>query len=143
MCCIPLIHETTQNILFICCQNFSRYYQNVHLNACQSIIGFIEIGGYERLEYLYMRSVSDYTLENQNVTCGYPRDDAFHIFRHIWTSDFPWLATLIRTTFGSLWYWCANQVSLDTGVPIGLVRLHNGSHCFVILDVNQRDFLYI
>ena len=72
--------------------------------------GFIEVGGYAALEYKYMRAVANTTLLNPNTTCGYPRDDAFHIFRDIWTADYPWLATVLRTTLGALWYWCANQV---------------------------------
>lgn len=74
------------------------------------IIGFVEVGGYAALEYKYMRAVPNTTLQNPNTTCGYPREDAFHIFRDIWTADYPWLATILRTTIGALWYWCANQV---------------------------------
>ena len=46
-----------------------------------------------------------------NTTCGAPRDDAFNLIRGL-DADYPWLGTLTRTTLGSLWYWCANQVSI-------------------------------
>ena len=75
-----------------------------------SFSGFVRIGGITALEFKYMRAVPDTTLNNPNTTCGYPRQDAWHIFRHISKSDYPWLGTILRTTFGSLWYWCANQV---------------------------------
>ncbi|XP_062603666.1 sodium/mannose cotransporter SLC5A10-like [Saccostrea cucullata] len=43
-------------------------------------------------------------------TCGMPRSDAFHILRDPINSDLPWPGILIRSTFVSVWYWCASQV---------------------------------
>lgn len=45
--------------------------------------GFVEIGGLTNLGFDYMRAVPTSTLENPNTTCGYPRDDALHIFRYL------------------------------------------------------------
>uniref|UniRef100_A0A4W3H6C0 Sodium/myo-inositol cotransporter 2 n=1 Tax=Callorhinchus milii TaxID=7868 RepID=A0A4W3H6C0_CALMI len=45
-----------------------------------------------------------------NTSCGLPRDDAFHIFRHPVTSDFPWPGVVLGMAVPSLWYWCTDQV---------------------------------
>ncbi|ELU05465.1 hypothetical protein CAPTEDRAFT_176039 [Capitella teleta] len=73
-----------------------------------SIIGMIKIGGLTNLEYKYMRAIPNTT--QANSTCGRPPDNALHIFRSIDDPTYPWLGTVLRTTLGSLWYWCANQV---------------------------------
>uniref|UniRef100_A0A7M4F081 Sodium/myo-inositol cotransporter 2 n=1 Tax=Crocodylus porosus TaxID=8502 RepID=A0A7M4F081_CROPO len=44
------------------------------------------------------------------ISCGLPRDDAFHIFRDPVTSDLPWPGVLVGMTIPSLWYWCTDQV---------------------------------
>lgn len=73
------------------------------------IVGIIRVGGMAQLQELYMKSIPNETYPNS--TCGYPRDDAWHIFRNSWTADFPAVGTFLRTSFmGSLWYWCCNQV---------------------------------
>ena len=73
-------------------------------------LGFMEVGGYSEFKTRYMNAVSNVTLSNPNTTCGYPREDAFHIFRDIWGADYPSAGTFLRTVLGGLWYWCANQV---------------------------------
>lgn len=45
-----------------------------------------------------------------NTTCGLPRDDAFHLFRHPVTSDLPWPGVIFGMSIPSLWYWCSDQV---------------------------------
>ena len=45
------------------------------------------------------------------TTCGVPRDDAFHIFRHPTDSDTPWPGMLLGIFFLASWYWCTDQVS--------------------------------
>lgn len=77
--------------------------------AALCIIGFTEVDGMNALRYKYAHAVSDFTLNNHSK-CGLPRDDAWHIFRDISKADYPWLATMLRTTIGSLWYFCANQM---------------------------------
>ena len=46
----------------------------------KTTLGFVEVGGLTSLGYKYMRAVPNTTLANPNTTCGYPRDDALHIF---------------------------------------------------------------
>ena len=43
--------------------------------------GFMEVGGLTSLAYKYMHAVPNTTLANPDTECGYPRDDALHIFR--------------------------------------------------------------
>ena len=78
------------------------------INICL-FLGFMEVGGYSGLKTMYMQAVSNHTLAS-NTTCGYPREDAFHIFRDPFTADYPSAGTFLRTVLGGLWYWCANQV---------------------------------
>ncbi|XP_064617111.1 sodium/myo-inositol cotransporter 2-like [Liolophura sinensis] len=71
-------------------------------------ISFWEIGGYENLVRLYMKSLpGDYDM---NSTCGRPRADAFHLFRDPLNSDNPWPGLILQATIGCLWYWCCDQV---------------------------------
>ncbi|XP_052800770.1 sodium/glucose cotransporter 4-like [Mya arenaria] len=71
-------------------------------------IGFNKIGGYSNLQPLYMNATA--SLRNANNTCGNPRDDAFHVLRDAVTSDIPWLGTVLHMLFGSMWYFCCDQV---------------------------------
>jgi hypothetical protein len=73
----------------------------------------------EELYYKYMHSLPTPTSVTNtttnittiiNSTCGYPRDDAYHLIRDPVTSDLPWPGLLVRATVGSVWYWCADQV---------------------------------
>ncbi|XP_062603664.1 sodium/mannose cotransporter SLC5A10-like [Saccostrea cucullata] len=91
-----------------------------------AILGFVKVGGMNGLMVKYFEAVptrndllysnitnmSDVTYFNStnNSTCGLPRTDAFHILRDPVTSDLPWPGVLIRSTFVSVWYWCADQV---------------------------------
>ena len=85
----------------------------------------MKVGGLEALMVKYFEAVpKQYGLFNSNITnaseaanlsysissCGLPRKDAFHILRDPLTSDLPWPGVLIRSTFVSMWYWCADQV---------------------------------
>ena len=83
-----------------------------------TVIGFIRIGGINNLKALYMKAVptmvvtnstGNYTIPTNN-TCGYPRQDAWHIFRDPVTGDYPWPGAMLRSMFGGMYYWTANQV---------------------------------
>ncbi|XP_076092318.1 sodium/glucose cotransporter 4-like [Mytilus galloprovincialis] len=71
-------------------------------------IGFNKIGGYSKLEVLYMQAIP--TIRSPNSTCGFPRQDAFHIFRDAVTGDNPWPGLILQSSIGCLWYWCCDQV---------------------------------
>lgn len=77
--------------------------------------GFIEIGGYSGLEEKYMSAVprlSKDVMESSNMsTCGFPREDSFHIFRHPTESDLPWPGMLSGIFLLGSWYWCTDQVT--------------------------------
>ncbi|XP_002739554.1 sodium/glucose cotransporter 4-like [Saccoglossus kowalevskii] len=74
-----------------------------------SVLSFIEIGGYDALEEEYMKAIPNTTLYG-NTSCGYPREDAFHLVRDPLDSDWPFPGLLFRSSIISLWYWCADQV---------------------------------
>ncbi|XP_007891713.2 sodium/myo-inositol cotransporter 2 [Callorhinchus milii] len=69
---------------------------------------FARVGGLEGLRLMYPESVP--RVRDTNTSCGLPRDDAFHIFRHPVTSDFPWPGVVLGMAVPSLWYWCTDQV---------------------------------
>ena len=58
--------------------------------------------------YRYERAVPETTLAG-NDTCGFPREDAMHLFRDPVSGDIPWPGVL-GLTVNSIWYWCADQV---------------------------------
>ncbi|XP_067660642.1 sodium/mannose cotransporter SLC5A10-like [Haliotis asinina] len=73
-----------------------------------TVLGFQKIGGYDKLEDLYMNAIP--SVRANNTTCGLPREDAFHIFRDPVTSDQPWPGLLVHSSLGVMWYWCCDQV---------------------------------
>lgn len=98
-----------------------------------TLIAFVKVGGIQGLMVKYFEAIPSHALPNDillanstnssvlynitssmfNVTkntCGLPRSDAFHILRDPINSDLPWPGILIRSTFVSVWYWCADQV---------------------------------
>ncbi|KAK3587619.1 hypothetical protein CHS0354_032827 [Potamilus streckersoni] len=70
--------------------------------------GFSEVGGYDKLQDQYFDSVA--SIRFNNSSCGYPRDDAFHILRHPVNSDSPWPGMLLQASIGVMWYFCCDQV---------------------------------
>ena len=76
-----------------------------------SVTGFSEVGGYEGLKDKYMMAVSNDTLYS-NSSCGRPREDSFVMLRDPINSDMPWAGFIFGQTIASIWYWCADQVSL-------------------------------
>ncbi|CAN9505867.1 unnamed protein product [Ophioblennius macclurei] len=73
-----------------------------------TVFSFVEVGGWSALMEGYHLSIPSVRIPN--TTCGVPRDDAFHLFRHPVTSDLPWPGVIIGMTIPSLWYWCSDQV---------------------------------
>lgn len=73
-----------------------------------SILGFAAVGGLKGLEEKYFLAMA--SNRSRNSSCGFPREDAFHIFRDPVTSDLPWPGILFGMSIPSLWYWCTDQV---------------------------------
>ncbi|XP_058536539.1 sodium/myo-inositol cotransporter 2 isoform X2 [Ochotona princeps] len=69
---------------------------------------FAEVGGLEGLQEKYFQALP--SNRSENSSCGLPRQDAFHLFRHPVTSDLPWPGILFGMSIPSLWYWCTDQV---------------------------------
>ena len=61
----------------------------------------------------YMPSASTNSYQYQglygNLSCGFPPDDSFHIFRGI-ESDYPWPGLTFGLTLLATYYFCTNQV---------------------------------
>ncbi len=80
------------------------------------ILGFNKVGGYSNLKYQYSRSIP--SIRDNTTSCGIPREDAFHIFRHPVHSDNPWPGLVLQSSVGCLWYWCADQVIYKNTIKI-------------------------
>ncbi|XP_056309260.1 sodium/myo-inositol cotransporter 2 [Danio aesculapii] len=91
----------------------------IYTDAVQTIImvtgalilmgfSFAEVGGFEAVLDKYPQAIP--SIRVPNTTCGIPRDDAFHIFRHPVTSDLPWPGVILGMSIPSMWYWCSDQV---------------------------------
>lgn len=82
----------------------------LHPPVCLTLLvpGFVEVGGWNALIEGYANAIP--AIRVPNSTCGIPRSDAFHIFRHPVTSDLPWPGVIIGMSIPSMWYWCSDQV---------------------------------
>ncbi|XP_077591395.1 sodium/myo-inositol cotransporter 2 isoform X2 [Stigmatopora nigra] len=69
---------------------------------------FAKVGGWDALFEGYMKAIP--SVRAPNTTCGLPRGDSFHIFRHPVDSDLPWPGLLVGVSVPSMWYWCSDQV---------------------------------
>lgn len=76
---------------------------------------FNQIGGYEQLEAAYAQAIPSRTIPN--TTCHLPRADAMHMFRDPSTGDLPWTGMTFGLTIMATWYWCTDQVSVNTAHP--------------------------
>ncbi|XP_033732589.1 sodium/glucose cotransporter 4-like [Pecten maximus] len=72
------------------------------------ILSFVEVGGFNGMVEKYPYAVANNT-QNNNSTCGKPRDDYMHLFRSPTTGDLPWPG-VIGLSINSIWYWCSDQV---------------------------------
>ena len=76
--------------------------------------GLNEVGGYNKLEKLYMEAIP--AIREENSTCGFPPSDAFHVLRDPVTSDQPWPGLILQASIGCLWYWCCDQVGGEMNI---------------------------
>ncbi|KAG7315580.1 hypothetical protein KOW79_020446 [Hemibagrus wyckioides] len=72
-----------------------------------TITAFNEIGGYGKLESIYLEAVPKKIIPN--TTCHLPRHDAMHLFRDPVHGDLPWPGMTLGLTILATWYWCTDQ----------------------------------
>ena len=74
----------------------------------------IEVGGFEGIRANYPQAASTDTYLTQalygNLSCGFPPEDAFHIFRPINDPNYPWFGMIFGLTILATDAWCVNQV---------------------------------
>ncbi|CAG2233356.1 SGLT4 [Mytilus edulis] len=81
------------------------------VTAVFTIVGIIQVGGWDEMTEKYMHSAANYTLMNQSLySCGMPREDSLHIFRSATTGDIPWTGALTGLSIMGLYVWCQDQL---------------------------------
>ncbi|NP_941037.2 solute carrier family 5 (sodium/glucose cotransporter)-like [Mus musculus] len=94
---------------------------------------FYEVGGYPKLVSKYMEAIPSKTQQGNwtaQPECYLPRQDAFHIFRSCVSGDIPWPGLILGATTVSLFYGCADQVSVQRFLA-GKSRLHMEGGCLL------------
>lgn len=76
---------------------------------------FGKIGGYHNLEEAYLKAVPSKIIPN--ATCHLPRPDAMHLFRDPASGDLPWTGMTFGLSVLAMWYWCTDQVNINTTAP--------------------------
>lgn len=98
------------------------------------VFSFVEVGGWQALLDGYSSAIPD--IRAPNTTCGIPREDAFHLFRHPVTSDLPWPGVIVGMTVPSMWYWCTDQVIVQRSLAAkNLIHAKGGSLLAAYLKV--------
>uniref|UniRef100_A0A8C1YD72 Sodium/myo-inositol cotransporter 2 n=1 Tax=Cyprinus carpio TaxID=7962 RepID=A0A8C1YD72_CYPCA len=115
----------------------------IYTDAVQTIImvigalilmGFAEVGGFQAVLDKYPQAIP--SIRVPNTTCGIPREDAFHIFRHPVTSDLPWPGVILGMSIPSMWYWCSDQVIVQRSLASkNIVHAKGGSLLAAYLKV--------
>ncbi|XP_022241036.1 sodium/glucose cotransporter 5-like isoform X2 [Limulus polyphemus] len=72
---------------------------------------FVEVGGYQALQFKYMQAVP--SIMKENVTCGLPKENSLQMLRAINDPELPWLGFVLGQTPASVWYWCADQMMVQ------------------------------
>ncbi|XP_012673237.2 sodium/myo-inositol cotransporter 2 [Clupea harengus] len=95
---------------------------------------FTEVGGWQALLDGYSSAIP--SIREPNTTCGIPREDAFHLFRHPVNSDLPWPGVLLGMSIPSIWYWCTDQVIVQRSLAAkNLIHAKGGSLLAAYLKV--------
>ncbi len=80
-----------------------------------------KVGGYEAMVDRFLSSASTNSYLQQglynNISCGFPPDDSFHIFRGL-ESAYPWPGLTFGLTLIATYYFCNNQVFSLTFFPL-------------------------
>ncbi|KAG5279927.1 hypothetical protein AALO_G00083080 [Alosa alosa] len=98
------------------------------------VFSFAEVGGWQALLDGYHSAIP--SIREPNTTCGIPREDAFHLFRHPVTSDLPWPGVIVGMTIPSMWYWCTDQVIVQRSLAAkNLIHAKGGSLLAAYLKV--------
>uniref|UniRef100_A0A673MIL6 Sodium/myo-inositol cotransporter 2 n=1 Tax=Sinocyclocheilus rhinocerous TaxID=307959 RepID=A0A673MIL6_9TELE len=98
------------------------------------LMGFAEVGGFQAVLDKYPQAIP--SIRVPNTTCGIPREDAFHIFRHPVTSDLPWPGVILGMSIPSMWYWCSDQVIVQRSLASkNIVHAKGGSLLAAYLKV--------
>lgn len=96
-----------------------------------SIMAMDRIGGYEAMIERYpLAAASDTYLRQsqfQNASCGFPPDDAFHIFRGM-DSAYPWPGLTIGLTLLASYFFCTNQTIVQRNLSAKTVS-HSKAAC--------------
>ncbi|CAC5414163.1 SLC5A11 [Mytilus coruscus] len=74
-------------------------------------VSLYKVGGYSAMTEKYMKAIP--SERNDNLTCGLPRSDAFHLFLDADGTVFPWPGLVMQATVGCIWYWCFDQVMVQ------------------------------
>ncbi|XP_072024832.1 sodium/glucose cotransporter 4-like [Amphiura filiformis] len=93
------------------------------------VLSFIRIP-MDELHIKYFQAIPNTTLNDPNTTCGYPRSDAFHIFRDPVTSDLPWPGMVFGITISATWYWCTDQVIVQRALAAKSMAHAKGATVF-------------
>ncbi|CAH6789838.1 sodium/glucose cotransporter 1 [Phodopus roborovskii] len=94
---------------------------------------FREVGGYRGLVKKYFQAIPSRTQEGNwtaKPQCYMPRQDAFHIFRSGISGDIPWPGLILGATTVSLFYGCADQISVQRFLA-AKSRLHMKGGCLL------------
>ena len=87
------------------------------------------MGGWEALYERYPYAMANYTYLQQalhgNLSCGVPRQAAFHIFRQP-EADYPWPGMVVGLTILATNAWCTDQVTGKVGVQINELLIDRG-----------------
>uniref|UniRef100_A0A8C6QW30 Sodium/glucose cotransporter 1-like n=1 Tax=Nannospalax galili TaxID=1026970 RepID=A0A8C6QW30_NANGA len=92
---------------------------------------FNAVGGYQQFVHKYFQAIPSVTRQGNwtaKPKCYTPRPDAFHIFRSPTSGDIPWPGLIFGGTIVSLFYGCADQVSVQRFLA-GKSMLHMKGGC--------------
>ncbi|KAK2157410.1 hypothetical protein LSH36_192g01047 [Paralvinella palmiformis] len=80
-------------------------------------VSLFEIDGYQSITNIYLKSASNHTYEQHglygNMSCGFPPDNSFHIFRSVDDPGYPVTGMLFGLTILATDAWCTNQVCVQ------------------------------
>ena len=88
------------------------------------LLGFKEVGGFDGLWTKYPKAVPNITVPN--TSCHEPNPEWDVMLKDADDPDMPWPGFLLGQTPSSIWYWCSDQVNVNSHKLIG--QLPSNSH---------------